>query len=116
MAYPDRVTVLHKLRAMPEAEDVSYILDVIMLSEKHRRPVARCVEDIVMYDYRKGKKAPLSQTPFMLDAFRETFRLQEEAAQTNRDRARNIDDRVRRLETSSWDREGAIEDIGSAKG
>lgn len=115
MQYPDRVTVFHKLRSLPEPEHISHVLDVIMLSERHRRPVARCVEDIVMYDYRKGKKTTLDQTPFMLDAFRDTFRLQQEAAQNSRQRARRLDERVRSLETSSWDREDAVEDMGSAR-
>lgn len=68
-----------------------------------------------MYDYRAAKKANLGQTPFMLDAFRDTFRLQEEARRTNCERAQALSERVRALETSSWDRDGAVEDLGSAK-
>ena len=68
-----------------------------------------------MYDYRTGKKASLGQAPFMLDAFRDTFRLQEDAVQTRRKQAKLIEDRVRTLETASWDREGAVEDLGGAK-
>lgn len=112
MKYPDRVTVLHKLRSEPSGAMDSFILDVIILSELHRRAAARCVEDIVSYDYGAGRKAPLR--PFMLDQLRETFRLQEEAKSTWAARARELEGRVRRLEEESWDREGAREDVGSA--
>lgn len=115
MTYPDRVSVFHKLRALPEADHDAFVLDVLMLSERHRRPVARCVEDIVMYDYRTAKKVTLGQAPFMLDAFRDTFQLQEQATRANRERAQLLSDRVRSLEMSSWDREGAVEDLGSVE-
>lgn len=115
MTYPDRVTVFHKLRSMPEPSHDAFILDVLMFSERQRRPVARCVEDIVMYDYRKGAKTTLEATPFALKAFQDTFALQEAAAIINRGRARSIEDRVRILEQSSWDRNGAVDDTGGSK-
>lgn len=114
MTYPDRVTVFHKLRSMPETHHDAFMLDVLMFSERQRRPVARCVEDIVIYDYRKGAKTTLEATPFALKAFQDTFALQEAAAIINRGRARSIEDRVRMLEQSSWDREGAVEDMGGS--
>ncbi|GAM82360.1 hypothetical protein ANO11243_003390 [Dothideomycetidae sp. 11243] len=107
MTFPDRVTVYHKLGTQPTTETDSFKLDVLILSERQRRPAARCVEDIVMYDYRRGAKATLP--PYMLDAFRETWRLQEEARQVNGDRIRDLLDKVRRLEQQTWDRPDAVE-------
>lgn len=65
-----------------------------------------------MYDYRSAKKSPLP--PFMTSKFQETFKLQEEAKETNSNRVRVLLDRVRELERSSWDRADAKEDFGSA--
>ena len=51
----------------------------------------------------------------MVEVLGETWRLQEEAKRLNGERIRGLLDRVRRLETESWDREGAVEDQGSVK-
>lgn len=107
-----RITVLHKLRSKPKSDADHFVLDAMILSEVHRRPAARCVEDIVVYDYRTGKKSPLA--PFMIDKFRETFDLQEEAKERCGSRVRKILDRVKQLEKSSWDKPDAVEDLGSA--
>ncbi|KAF2827675.1 hypothetical protein CC86DRAFT_369759 [Ophiobolus disseminans] len=112
MKWPDRVTVLHKLRNKPQSDADHFILDVLILSEVHRRPAARCVEDIVVYDYRKGKKSPLA--PFMVEKFRDTYELQEQAKERCGDRVRGLLERVQQLEKSSWDRPDAVENIGSA--
>lgn len=80
MTYPDRVTVLHKLTKRPDYTSDALYFDVLIVSDAHRRIAARCVEDIVVYDYRKAKKAPLE--PFMVERLQETFDAQER----NRDR------------------------------
>jgi hypothetical protein len=108
-----RVTVLHKLRNKPEADSDHFILDVLILSESHRRAAARCVEDIVVYDYKRGCKTPLA--PFMVDKFRETYKLQEQARTKYRVRVERLLERVRGLEKSSWDRPDAKEDFGSGR-
>jgi hypothetical protein len=113
MKWPDRVTVLHKLRDQPSPETDHFILDVLILSEVHRRPAARCVEDIVVYDYKIARKSPLE--PFMVDKFRETFELQEQAKEKYGNRVTELIKRVRGLEEDSWDRPDAKEDMGSAK-
>ncbi|KAL5371677.1 hypothetical protein DPSP01_014079 [Paraphaeosphaeria sporulosa] len=110
--YPDRVTVLHKLRSMPKADTDHFILDVVILSELHRRVAARCVEDIVIYDYKAGKKS--SMEPFMVKMLVETFNLQEQAKTTYGNKALELIRRVQALEKSSWDRPDAKEDFGSA--
>lgn len=112
MTFPDNISVYHKLRKAPSSSDSSFKLDVIILSEVKQRPAARCFEDIVVYDYRAGKKTALPK--FMLDQFVKTFELQEVAKRENGERVRRLVDRVRVLEVESWDREGAVEDLGSA--
>jgi len=114
MTFPDSVTVYHKLAQNPSSDTDSFILDVLILSEKHQRPAARCTEDIVVYNYKQGKKAPLQ--PFMAEAFRETWRLQEEAKEACGERVRGLLERVRKLEVESWDRDDAVEDMGSGSG
>ncbi|KAI9871936.1 MAG: hypothetical protein M1830_002239 [Pleopsidium flavum] len=111
MTWPDHISVYHKLRSSPSASTDSFILDVVILSELHQRPAARCIEDIVVYDYRQGKKTPLR--PFMLERFRETYALQEQAQEENSTRIKTLLDQVRSLETSSWDMPDAREDSGS---
>ncbi|KAK6397304.1 hypothetical protein LTR65_006278 [Meristemomyces frigidus] len=110
MTWPDRISVYHKLRAEPTSGTDSFILDVLIMSERHQRPAARCIEDIVVYDYRIGKKTPLK--PFMIDVFRDTWRLQEDAKRTNSERVVQLLGRVRELEQNSWDRQDAVEDLG----
>ncbi|OSS46432.1 hypothetical protein B5807_08515 [Epicoccum nigrum] len=112
MKWPDRVTVLHKLRSKPEQGTDHFILDVLILSEAQRRAAARCIEDIVVYDYRTAKKSALP--PFMIAKFQKTFQLQEQAKAENSARVRQLLTRVRELEESSWDRPDAVEDFGSA--
>lgn len=107
-----RITVLHKLRSEPKEGTDHFILDVLILSEAHRRAAARCIEDIVVYDYRSAKKSPLPR--FMIDKFKKTFELQEQAKERNSTRVRKLLARVRGLEKSSWDRPDAVEDLGSA--
>lgn len=104
------MTVLHKLRSEPKPDADHFILDVVILSELHRRPAARCVEDIVIYDYQAAKKAPLK--PFMLEKFKETWLLQEHAKQTYSKRVADLLRRVQDLEKDSWDKADAVEDVG----
>ncbi|CAF9912641.1 hypothetical protein IMSHALPRED_000371 [Imshaugia aleurites] len=110
MAWPDRISVYHKLRAAPTASTDSFILDVLILSERHQRPAARCVEDIVVYDYRRGVKSPLRD--FVVDQFRKTFELQEQSKTRNELRVKDLLQRVQRLEKQVWDRPDAVEDMG----
>lgn len=100
------------MRSEPKPDADHFILDVVILSEVHRRPAARCVEDIVIYDYRAAKKAPLK--PFMLEKFKETWQLQEQAKQTYSKRITDLLGRVQDLEKGSWDRPDAVEDVGGS--
>ncbi|OJD22319.1 hypothetical protein ACJ73_06334 [Blastomyces percursus] len=120
MAAPDKISVYHKLSHPPPAPSSpasssysSFQLDVLILSEAHQRPAARCHEDIVTYDYQLGRKVK-TLPPFMMDQFRKTWELQEESRRTWGLKVKEIEDRVRGLETSSWDRPDAVEDMGSS--
>jgi hypothetical protein len=66
----------------------------------------------VVYDYKTAKKAPLK--PFMIDKFKETWELQEQAKEKYGGRVTDLIRRVRELEKGSWDRPDAKEDLGSA--
>lgn len=112
MMFPDHISVYHKLHAAPGETD-ALLLDVLILSELHQRPAARLYEDCALYDYRVGKKAAMP--PWMAKIFEETWRLQEEAKRKNSERVWGLIDRVRLLETESWDREGAVEDMGAGR-
>ena len=70
---------MHKLLAKPTYESTNVEMEVIIFSHQHRRAAARCFEDIVIYDYRVGKKASLE--PFMVDELRAVYELQEAARQ-----------------------------------
>ncbi|KAF2641446.1 hypothetical protein P280DRAFT_469065 [Massarina eburnea CBS 473.64] len=112
LKYPDRVTVLHKLRSKPASGADHFILDVLIMSERHRRPAARCVEDIVVYDYPTARKSPMKA--FMVTKLQEVFDLQEAAKHGNGNKVTKLIAAVRQLEKSSWDRPDAQEDMGGA--
>lgn len=50
----------------------------------------------------------------MVKAFQDTWMAQEEQKAKNEIRARELMSRVQRLETASWRRQGAKEDMGNA--
>ncbi|KAK0727472.1 thioesterase-like superfamily-domain-containing protein [Lasiosphaeria miniovina] len=116
MVYPDNISVYHKLRTKPErdAAPSAFMLDCVILSHQHRRIAARLEEDIVIYDYKAARKA--SMPPFMLDLFAETYKLQVEETARARGRIWDLIAAVERLEKETWDREDAVEDMGSLKG
>ncbi|KAL2850811.1 thioesterase-like superfamily-domain-containing protein [Aspergillus pseudodeflectus] len=116
MQYPDKVTVYHKLVHDPsssQSTQFAFHLQVMILSEAKQRPAARCHEDLVTYDYKLGKKAAIP--PFLMKQLAETWKLQEQAKKHWQQRILDIEARVRKLETDSWDRVDAVEDTGSAK-
>lgn len=116
MTWPDKITVYHKLTHAPPADTdparSTWDLSVLILSEAKQRPAARCHEGLTTYDYRLGKKTA-SIPPFMMEQFRSTWKLQEEEKVRWHGRVREIEKKVRALETGSWDRPDAVEDMGS---
>lgn len=111
MTYPDHISVFHKLRSLPSSDSSSFILDVLILSELQQRPAARCVEDIVVYDYKAGKKVNIQ--PFMMRAFEQTWKEQEEERRRVEERIEEVERAVGELERETWNKEGAMEDMGS---
>ncbi|KAL0765051.1 hypothetical protein CaCOL14_012310 [Colletotrichum acutatum] len=99
MAYPDHVTVLHKLVSKPTYESDFILLEALLISDGHRRPAARCFEDIVVYDYKTAKRAPLK--PFMVDRLRETYEAQEQGKIECEEKAKGLVDIVERLEKAA---------------
>jgi hypothetical protein len=113
MTYPDRVSVFHKLHSLPKPEDSGFILDVMIVSELHQRPAARCVEDIVVYDYKVGRKMEIR--PFMMRAFEKVWEEQEEERRRVEERIGELERQLREIEMETWDREDAVEDMGGQK-
>lgn len=66
-----------------------------------------------MYDYVAAKKSALPA--FMVEKFKETFEMQERVKGECGRRVEGLLGRVRELERGSWDREGAVEDLGGAR-
>lgn len=116
MVYPDKISVFHKLRIRPEGDPApsSFMLDCIVLSHQHRRVAARLEEDIVVYDYKAARKT--SMPGFMADLFNKTFDLQEQEMARARTRIWDLINAVEALEKETWNREDAVEDLGSAGG
>lgn len=115
MKWPDQISVYHKLAVHPSApgsDPASFELHAMIVSEARQRPAARCHEDLVVYDYKQARKTPLP--PFMTDQFNLMWEQQEAAKKTWQLRILDIENQVRSLEMESWDREGAVEDLGSA--
>ncbi|KAL9476398.1 hypothetical protein ACSS6W_006239 [Trichoderma asperelloides] len=99
MTFPDRITVLHKLVTKPDYSSDRFYLDVVVYSEQQRRPAAKCFEDIVVYDYKAAKKAPLK--PFMVDELRATFDLQEQRKQDTEKKIAELHAFVEEVESSA---------------
>ncbi|KAF2864204.1 hypothetical protein K470DRAFT_254527 [Piedraia hortae CBS 480.64] len=107
MTWPDRVLVYHKLRNRPDTDTESFILDVLIVSERHQRAAARCIEDLVAYDYRTGAKRRLPL--YMRRVFEQTWKMQESSRVEAERQIGELLDGVRQLEKSTWDRKGAVE-------
>ncbi|EPS33660.1 hypothetical protein PDE_08622 [Penicillium oxalicum 114-2] len=116
MTFPDKITVYQKLVHNPDSalsSQSAFQLQVMILSEARQRPAARCHEDIVTYDYRKQRKTA-QLPPFILEQFKTMWQLQEQAKMEWQKKIADLENRVRNLELSSWDRKDAVEDTGSA--
>ncbi|KAJ5393322.1 uncharacterized protein N7487_010963 [Penicillium crustosum] len=116
MESPDKITVYQKLIPDPSrhlSAQSAFRLEVMILSEAHQRPAARCFEDIVIYDYKKNRKT-VNIPPFVMEQFETMWKQQEQEEVNWRQRIADIENRVRNLELGSWDRADAVEDNGSA--
>ncbi|KAJ5781762.1 uncharacterized protein N7518_010245 [Penicillium psychrosexuale] len=116
MESPDKITVYQKLLPDPSGHHASqsaFRFEVMIMSEAHQRPAARCFEDTVVYDYEKNRKTE-NIPPFMMKQFEIMWEQQEQEKKHWRRKIAEIDNRVRNLELESWDRVDAVEDNGSA--
>ena len=116
MESPDKITVYQRLIPDPSGHlsaQSAFRLEVMILSEAHQRPAARCFEDIVIYDYKKNRKT-VNIPPFVMEQFEAMWKQQEQEKENWRHRVAEIENRVRNLELKSWDRVDAVEDNGSA--
>ncbi|KAH8697749.1 thioesterase-like superfamily-domain-containing protein [Talaromyces proteolyticus] len=115
MTWPDKITVYHRLTQDPAVtlSQSSFQQEVLILSEAKQRPAARCIEHNVIYDYKLLRRAP-SPPVFILDQFKRTWELQEQSKRKWQQRIADIENKVRALELDSWDREDAVEMLGSA--
>lgn len=109
MTWPDKISVYHKIRVMPKETDSSMLLDVMILSEGKQRVAAKAEEDVVVYNYKKGRKSNLPD--YMLCQFKKQFEEQEDSKARNDRRVREILDTVARLEEETYSQK---EDLGGA--
>ncbi|KAI9172639.1 Thioesterase/thiol ester dehydrase-isomerase [Paramyrothecium foliicola] len=98
VTFPDQITVVHQLTKEPDLDSTSLQFRVAMYSERHKREVARCWEDIVIYDYRRAKKATLE--PHFIERLRLMYALQMQAKKDTDAILAPIFERVADLEES----------------
>ncbi|CAK7205680.1 hypothetical protein SEUCBS139899_008459 [Sporothrix eucalyptigena] len=114
MTYPDAISVYHRLRVSPEEDPqtTSLFLDCIVLSHRHKRIAARLYEDVSFYDYRIAAKTQMPEfvRAVLIDIWQQQQREMVEA----RSRISELVGMVERLETQTWDRADAVEDLGQA--
>ena len=84
----------------------------MILSHKHRRIAAKTDEDIVVYNYDTKKKEPVPE--FVRNVLRDTWKQQSDEVQRACARIRELTAQVEGLEKETWNREDAVEDMGSA--
>ena len=112
LQYPDRVTVIHRLLQKPKKGMDALHLEAVVLSETHQRIAAKITEDIAVYDYRIRQKAPLPE--FMVETLMKEWELQERSAKQARNESDVLQGKLKKIEKETWDREDAVEDLGSA--
>lgn len=72
--------------------------------------MARCAEDIIMYDYLAKENVPVIGC--LHAQFDSLWQQQEEAKRDGCAQIVRLLERVKGLEKNSWDREDAVEDMG----
>lgn len=96
MEFPDHTTVLFKLASRPDFSSDSLDLETIILSERHQRVAARCVENNVIYDYREGKKTTLPRE--MMETLQRSFERQVEVGKYHHRQVMDVMRAVEELE------------------
>ncbi|MCJ1391181.1 hypothetical protein MMC18_004043 [Xylographa bjoerkii] len=114
LAFPNHFTIYHRLTE-PVSESASptkLLLSSLLLSTAVQRPSARIQEEIVIFDYRAQKSARLPE--HMQTMLRVRWEEQEQTKTMWENRAKQLEEMVGRLEKESWDRQGAVEDVGKS--
>lgn len=95
MKFPDRHSVFHRITELDPKAGI-FKLEGVCLSEKHQRIAAQIEEEVVVYDYAKGKRIEM---PGWME---EVMRRQEEEERGEgmdvREEKGEIDAEVERLE------------------
>ena len=84
----------------------------LVLSHTHQRAAARIAEDVLVYDYRAGKKVALE--PWVEDTFRKVADEERRAAEHWLTRRTEVDRWLFELESESI-HSGKAEDMGGTK-
>lgn len=96
VTWPDKVTVSHVLVNMPQLDSTSLQFRVYMYSMKHQRLVAKCYEEITIYDYKKAKKTTLP--PHLVGLLQDLFKKQVDVGIRTDAFIRAAEDRLRMME------------------
>ena len=80
-----------------------------MLSHNHQRPAARIAEDLVIYDYRLGKKVSLP--PWVQSVFQKAAADEKESRRYWQAKRKELETKLKSLEESSI-LSGKKEDMG----
>ena len=110
LKYPDKLSLHHSLAPLPSSSSITgFGLRCSVLSHTHQRSAARIDEDLVIYDYKLGKKIALPS--WIEDVFRKAA-ADEEASKLlwNSQRA-ELEEEITTLEEQSIF-SGRTEDLG----
>lgn len=114
LTFPDHFTIYHRLKE-PVSENASptkILFSSLLLSTAAQRPSARIQEEIVVFDYRIQKSARLPE--HMLNVLRARWEEQEQTKARWEKRAKQLEEMVEGLENKSWNKQGAVEDVGKS--
>ncbi|MCJ1382825.1 hypothetical protein MMC17_005938 [Xylographa soralifera] len=114
LAFPNHFTIYHRLteHVSESASPTRLLLSSLLLSTATQRPSARIQEEIVIFDYRTQKSARLPE--HMQDMLRLRWEEQERTKLMWGNRAKQVEEMVEGLENESWNRRGAVEDMGNS--
>ncbi|KAI5920313.1 thioesterase-like superfamily-domain-containing protein [Camillea tinctor] len=112
MTYPDTISVYHKLSKSISPGATLLNLECIILSHQHRRIAATTNESVVVYDYETAERAAVPRLAFPI--LREVWDQQNKEMNLARQKVWNLIREVAAIEMETWNRAGAIEDMGSA--
>jgi len=114
LAFPNHFTIYHRLsQPVSLTESPTRLLfSALLLSTGAQRPSARFEEEDIIFDYRTQKSARLPD--HMLDMLRLRWEAQEKARRVWQARANEIEEAITDLENATWNKNGAVEDMGVA--